>query len=133
MHLTANLKQPSWQQNTDQLTKRIDHLLSLRHDYFLSSFFLGFLKPKLITGLGVLPAPDCFFFVCLFVCWNKPRKTVLRLLCHGWEKGKPPGSDHTRAEAKNVAPRDLWCPPTRVGKAPNKPSVLPSSARQNCD
>ena len=71
MHLTANLKQPSWQQNTDQLTKRIDHLLSLRHDYFLSSFFLGFLKPKLITGLGVLPAPDCFFlFVCLFVGIN---------------------------------------------------------------
>jgi len=25
---------------------------------------------------------------------------------------------------RNVAPRDQWCLPTRVGKAPNKPSVL---------
>ena len=30
-------------------------------------------------------------------------------------------------------PRDQWCPPTRVGKASTKPSVLPSIARQNCD
>jgi len=37
-------------------------------------------------------------FVCLFVCWNKTRKTLLRLLC--WEGSKPPGSDHTRAEAQ---------------------------------
>jgi len=34
-------------------------------------------------------------FVCLFVCWNKTRTTILRLLC--WEGSKPPGSDHTRA------------------------------------
>jgi len=31
-----------------------------------------------------------FFVVCLFVCWNKTRKTVLRLLC--WEGSKTPGS-----------------------------------------
>jgi len=30
-------------------------------------------------------------------------------------------------------PRDQWCPPTRVGKASNRPSVLLSIARQNCD
>jgi len=30
-------------------------------------------------------------------------------------------------------PRDQLCPPTRVGKASNKPNVLPSIARQNCD
>ena len=30
-------------------------------------------------------------------------------------------------------PRDQWCPPTRVGKTSNRPSVLPSIARQNCD
>ena len=39
-------------------------------------------------------------FVCLFVCWNKTRKTILRLLC--WEGSKPPGSDHTRAEAQTT-------------------------------
>jgi len=27
-------------------------------------------------------------FVCLFVCWNKTRKTILCLLC--WERSKPP-------------------------------------------
>jgi len=27
-------------------------------------------------------------FVCLFVCWNKTQKTILRLLC--WEGSKPP-------------------------------------------
>jgi len=36
----------------------------------------------------------CFLFVCLFDCWSKPRKTILRLLC--WEGSKPPGSDYTR-------------------------------------
>jgi len=39
-------------------------------------------------------------FVCLFVCWNKTRKTILRLLCR--EGSKPPGSDHTRAEAQTA-------------------------------
>ena len=34
---------------------------------------------------------------------------------------------------RNVAPRDQWCPPTRVDKAPNKLGVFPSSASQNCD
>jgi len=33
--------------------------------------------------------PTVRSFVCLFVCWNKTRKTTLRLLC--WEKSKPPG------------------------------------------
>jgi len=39
-------------------------------------------------------------FVCLFVCWNKTRKTILRLL--SWEGSKPPGSDHTWAEAQTT-------------------------------
>ena len=47
-----------------------------------------FAKVRLFVGL----------FVCLFVCWNKTRKTSLRLLC--WEGSKPPGSDHTRTEAR---------------------------------
>jgi len=34
---------------------------------------------------------------------------------------------------RNVVPRDQWWPPTRVGKASKRPSVLPSIARQNCD
>jgi len=33
---------------------------------------------------------------------------------------------------RNVVHRDQWCPRTRVGKASNRPSVLPSIARQNC-
>ena len=40
--------------------------------------------------------------------------------------------DHIRLSApylpRNVVPRDQWCPPTRVGKASSKPSVLPSNA-----
>jgi len=39
-------------------------------------------------------------FICLFVCWNKTRKTTLCLLC--WEESKPPESDHTRAEAQTT-------------------------------
>ena len=42
----------------------------------------------------------CSHTVCLFVCWKKTPKTVLRLLC--WEGSKPPGSDHTRAEAQTT-------------------------------
>jgi len=34
---------------------------------------------------------------------------------------------------RNVVPRDQKCPPTRVGKASNKPSVLASIACQNCN
>jgi len=41
-----------------------------------------------------------WLFVCLFVCWNKLRKAILRLLC--WEGSKPTGSDHTRAEAQTT-------------------------------
>jgi len=37
---------------------------------------------------------------CLFVCWNKTRKAILRLLCR--EGSKPPGSDDTRAEAQTT-------------------------------
>ena len=37
-------------------------------------------------------------FVCLIVSWKKPGK--LRLLC--WEGSKPPGGDHTRAEAQTT-------------------------------
>ena len=45
--------------------------------------------------------PPIPFFVCLFVCWNKTRKTTLRLL-FDWEGSKPPGSGHTRAEAQTT-------------------------------
>ena len=38
--------------------------------------------------------------VCYFVCWNKTRKTTRCLL--RWEESKPPGSDHTRAEAQTT-------------------------------
>jgi len=37
------------------------------------------------------PGSPLRLFVCLFVCWNKPRKTILRLLC--WQGSKPPVSD----------------------------------------
>ena len=50
------------------------------------------------------------FFVCLFICWNKTRKTILRLLC--WEGKAPPGSDHTRAEAQTT------CVPKTARKIP---------------
>ena len=36
-------------------------------------------------------------FVCLFVCWYKTRKTILRLLF--LEGSKTPGSNHTRTQA----------------------------------
>ena len=36
-------------------------------------------------------------FVCLFVCWYKPRKIILRLFC--LEGSKPPGNDRTRTQA----------------------------------
>jgi len=44
---------------------------------------------------------DALTFVCLFVCWNKTRKKILRLLC--WEGSSPPGSDHTREEAQTAS------------------------------
>jgi len=64
--------------------------------------FLSFLSQE-PSGLFFWMSFFFFFFglfVCLFVCWNKTRKTILRLLC--WERSKPPGSDHTRAEAQTT-------------------------------
>jgi len=44
---------------------------------------------------------DALAFLCLFVCWNKTRKKILRLLC--LEGSSPPGNDHTGAEARTVS------------------------------
>ena len=42
----------------------------------------------------VVLTESLLLIVCLFVCWNKTPKTILSL------RSKPPGSDHTRAEAQ---------------------------------
>ena len=50
---------------------------------------------------GLVPFSDgVCAFVSLIVCCYKTRKTILRLLY--WEGSKPPGSDHTRTEAKTT-------------------------------
>ena len=48
------------------------------------------------------------WFFCFFVCINKTRKTILRLLCS--EGIKPPGSDYTREEAQTTCiPKTAAC------------------------
>ena len=56
--------------------------------------------------------------VCLFVCCNKTAKLYM-LLC--WEGSKPPGSDHTRTEARSSC-----------SILPSSPSLLPGDVSSMC-
>ena len=68
---------------------------------FLSSkFFFDTLSCFPGVGWRILKCLFVCLFVGLFVCWIKTRQNILRLLC--WEGSKPPGSDHTRAEAQTT-------------------------------
>jgi len=61
-------------------------------------------NPRVVRDSVVLT--ESLLFVCLFVYWNKTRKTILRLL--RWEGSKFPGSDPTRAEAQTTcAPKTV--------------------------
>ena len=61
--------------------------------------FITFIRNGIVAWMEAM-------FVCLFVCWDKTRKSMLRpdflcwLLC--WEGSKPHGSVHTRTEAQTT-------------------------------
>ena len=72
----------------EQVTKNHWHLLT---SVDASEFLTSSIKVMTISAWQWLSSGS-HLFVCLFVCWNKTRKTILRL--QWWEGGIPPGSDH---------------------------------------
>jgi len=89
------------------LYKLTDWLASLDlHKPYTSRIRLASRDPPRLIPLSInmqgslVPRVPTLFLFFLFVCWNKPRKTILRLLW--WVGSKPPGSGHTRTEAQNT-------------------------------